>query len=190
MVQFPLDPLFLSDKFGALNHQDAQMMGMGWKVVRLRVGGPKTFFVEALACLSLYNQPLSDVSLVRHLKALIIQLNLKTKKMERKSLLFKWESLTCCEASIIWMKFPRDVRMCLFDQLAYWKEKCSIKLYLCYGWITQSLSSESLNIFWWGKLSYTLKFLTNNIVPHISLDTRSFLKWFLLNLNKKISYDY
>lgn len=89
MVQFPLDPLFLSDKFGALDHQDAQKMGMGSKVVRLRVGGPKTFFVEALACLSLYNQPLFDVSLVRYLKVLTIQLNLKTKKVERKSLLFK-----------------------------------------------------------------------------------------------------
>lgn len=91
MVQFLLDHLILSGKFGALNHHDAKMRGMGWKGVRFRElgGDSKPSFVEALACLSLYSQPLSDVNLVRYLKALIVQLSLKTKKVERKSLLFK-----------------------------------------------------------------------------------------------------
>lgn len=90
MVSFLLYPLILSGRFGALNHHDAKMMGMGWRVMKFREWGrgcSKPSFVEALACLSLDSQPLSDVSLVRYLKDLIVQLSLKTKR---------WRESRCC----------------------------------------------------------------------------------------------
>lgn len=31
MVQFLLSPLFLSDRFGALDHHDVKMMGLVWE---------------------------------------------------------------------------------------------------------------------------------------------------------------